>query len=170
MIENLYWWKDKIKLLEEMNKDDLIQFIQEHNEYYTYCQQHLYRTEDPYHMTYQTLAEFTFYGHIVSNVEIAKMVYDSFHPKLQYNYLQQSLWTICKNAYFPAIEWLQSEHLLERHIDACFIDACCNGHLELSKYLYDVINKKDTEYTLTKAHALSIKRNQLHIAKWLEEK
>ncbi len=164
-IESLYWWKDKINQLEHL---DIIQFIEDHKQYYEYCQQILYKSEDPYHMTYSTLAEFIFYNYIISNVEIAKMVYNHYSLKLQYNYLQQSLWTICHNAYFSAIQWLLTENLLQRHLHYCFIDVCCNGHLEIAEYLYDHV--KDDDYTLIKAYDLSIKKNHTLISNWLEMK
>lgn len=167
-IENLYWWKDKINTVDTQN---CIQFIQEYEKYYEYCQQHLYKYEDPYHMTYPTLTEFIFYGCIISKIDIAKIIYDHYSIKLQYNHLQQCLWTICKNAYFPAIEWLISENLFDRHLHSCFIDVCSNGHLELATYLYHHIKEKDDYidyiHTLKKAHASSIKRNHMHIATWL---
>jgi hypothetical protein len=165
-IANVLWWTKKIKELELLNEDERNKFIQDNYKYYAFCQKILYKAEDPYHMRYTRLTDFIFYTYIVSNIEIANMIYNNYELKIEFNYLQESLWTICKIGYLPAIKWLESVNLLQRHLNSCFIDICCYGQLDIVKYLHQNI---ENEYTFIKSYDCCIKRNQINIAKWLYE-
>jgi hypothetical protein len=166
-IKDVIWWNDKIKEFKLLDFTQRLEFMNNYSTYYIVCQEFLYKHEDPYHMTYRTLQEFLFYNYIVNDIEIAKIVYDHYNVKLQYNHLQVCLWTICKNNYLPAILWLHSNNLLHAHINSCFISACSNGSIDMVEYLYD--HTYDL-YTLNKAYNLSITNNKDNIIKVFQEK
>jgi ankyrin repeat protein len=93
------------------------------------------------------------------------MIYNYYVLTIDYNYLQTCLWSICRTGYLPAIKWLQTNELLIRHNQMCFITACSNGQLEIVKYLYEFV--KSDIYTLDKAYHLSIINNNIDVAQWI---
>ena len=157
------WWKTKISEFEDLDKENRIKFIEDNYKYYMYCQQKLYKWQEPYHLPEKTLTEYIFCNYIVTNFQIAQMIYDNYVlPKLN---LQPYLWKMCKTGYFAAIEWLQSANLLDNFdYESCFIDVCLHGHLDIVKLLFKNISDN---YKLTKSYDLSIKNNKIDVTKWI---
>ena len=162
-LPEIRWWKTKISEFEYLDWDNRIKFIEANYKYYMYCQQKLYKWEDPYYLPEKTLIEFIFCNYIVTNFQIAQMIYDNYVlPKLN---LQKYLWKICKEGYFSAIEWLESVNLLSNfNCETCFIDASSYGYIDIVKLLFMHISNKNI---LAKSFDLSIKYNKIYVTKWI---
>jgi len=162
-LPEIRWWITKISEFEDLDFDNRIKFIEANYKYYMYCQQKLYKWEDPYYLPEKTLIEFIFCNYIGTNFQISKMIYDNYVlPRLN---LQKYLWKMCKTGYFAAFEWLQSVNLLDSFYNKiCFIDVCSYGHLDIVKLLYNNISDK---YTLLKSFDLSIQYNKIDVTKWM---
>jgi hypothetical protein len=157
------WWITKISEFEDLDKENRIKFIEDNYKYYMYCQQKLYKWQDPYYLPEKTLTEFIFCNYIGSNFQVAQMIFDNYVlAKLD---LQKYLSKICKAGYFPAIKWLQSVNLLSKfNCETCFIDASSYGYIDIVKLLFIYISNKNI---LTKSFDLSIKYNKIDVTKWI---
>jgi len=160
---NCVWWKTKIREFEDLDKENRIKFIENNYKYYLYCQQKLYKWEEPYNLSEKTLTEYIFCNYIGTNFQIAQMIYDNYVlPKLN---LQPYLWNMCKTRYFSAFEWLESVNLLSTfNCETCFIDVCSYGHLDIVKLLFIHISNKNILY---KSYDLSIECNKIDVVKWI---
>lgn len=170
-IENIRWWTSRIKGFENLDVDQRIEFIDYHAAFYSYCQEILYKNEDPYHLGDKTLPLFLFYHYFDSRIDVITWLYDTYEIGLpQRNRMD---YTVLKKGYLPTLEWMVSNHLFRCEngdIEHCFRQLCMYGYLAPAQKMYDVLVRNEhsiTDYVYYECHRLAKRGLHIEVVEWL---
>lgn len=169
-INNIVWWTKKIKGFELLSKEERIKFIDDHHSYYLYCQDILYKGEDPYYLKYKNLPTFLFFSYLDTDIDICEWFYNNkYKNDIILTYLDEVVrYKVIKNGYLPSIKFLISNGLIPKNL-SYLTYSCSYGHLEMVKYMFDVfdLNTSNIEYTYIECYRLALLGGHIHIFKWL---